>query len=242
MTYPHQPGQPMNGPGPQQPPSASDPLADLGVKPNAARPAKVNWLTQALWGYLAASVLMLLLSIIAVATAPWWLSTGFIVMSGVVGLVFHSLSGVIAWFIAKGRLGVFGAADPRTVLLIGFGILGFFSLFGFFGGWGLGWYAAFGALLGLARLAAVGASFALVFQPEVHQWLLAQPGNRPKTPPAAAQGYPQQQPGGQPGFPQQGGQQGHPQQGGFPQQPGGQPGHPQQGGYPQQPGGQGYQQ
>ncbi|WP_035737839.1 hypothetical protein [Glycomyces arizonensis] len=195
MTYPPQPGQPANGPGPQQP-SGQDPLIEFGVKPNPARPVKVNWLTQALWGYLAASVLMLVFAIIAVATAPWWIATGFIVVSGVVGLVFHALSGVIAYFIAKEKLGVFGAADPRTILLIGFGILGFFSLFGFFGGWGLGWYAAIGALLGLARLAAVGAMFALVFQPEVHQWLLSKPGNFPRRPPVppGQQGYPQQQP------------------------------------------------
>src|SRR5690606_19879157 len=107
MTYPPQAGQPTNGP--QQPP-ASDPLTEFGVKPNPARPAKVNWLTQALWGYLAVSVLMLLFSIIAVATAPWWLSTGFIVVSGIVGLVFHSLSAVIAWFVSKEKLGMFGAS------------------------------------------------------------------------------------------------------------------------------------
>ncbi|HLU55805.1 MAG TPA: hypothetical protein VKZ81_10110 [Pseudonocardia sp.] len=221
MTYPPQAGQPTNGP--QQPP-ASDPLTEFGVKPNPARPAKVNWLTQALWGYLAVSVLMLLFSIIAVATAPWWLSTGFIVVSGIVGLVFHSLSAVIAWFVSKEKLGMFGASDPRTILLIGFGILGFFSLFGFFGGWGLGWYAALGALLGLARLAAVGAMFALVFQPEVHQWLLSKPGNLPSRPPAAPghqQGY--QQPPQAPGYPQQQppGQQGY-------QQPPSGPGYPQQ--------------
>lgn len=219
MTYPPQSGQP------QQPPSSSDPLTEFGIKPNPARPVKVNWLTQALWGYLAASVLMLLFSIVAVATAPWWLSTGFIVVSGIVGLVFHGLSAVIAWFVAKEKLGVFGAADPRNPLLIGFGILGFFSLFGFFGGWGLGWYAALGALLGLARLAAVGAMFALVFQPEVHQWLLSKPGNRPSRPPTVPgqpQGYPQQPPAPGQGHPQQ-----PPGQQGYQQPPSGQ-GHPQQ--------------
>ncbi|GAB4000450.1 hypothetical protein GCM10029992_32390 [Glycomyces albus] len=171
------------------------------MKPNPARPQKVNWLTQAMWAYMAASVLMLLFSIIAVATAPWWFATGFIVTSGIVGLIFHSLSVAIAWFVAKEKLGAFGAADPRNPLLIGLGILGFFALSGFFGGWGLGWYAALGALLGLVRLAAVGAAFALVFQPEVTDWIRSRPGNQRKNPPPTPQGYPPQQP--PPGYPQQ---------------------------------------
>lgn len=201
MAYSPPPSQPESPrPGPNQ----SDPLVEWGVKPNPARPQKVNWLTQAMWAYMAASVLMLLFSIIAVATAPWWFATGFIVTSGIVGLVFHSLSVVIAWFVVKERLGVFGAADPRNPLLIGLGILGFFGLSGFFGGWGLGWYAALGGLLGLARLAAVGAAFALVFQPEVVDWLRSRPGNQRKNPPQTPQGpppqpgYPQQPPGPQP--------------------------------------------
>ncbi|WP_199037160.1 hypothetical protein [Glycomyces salinus] len=206
MTYPPQPpgpgtGAPGQGPGPHSP-GAADPLTHWGVKPDPGRPQKVNWLTQALWAYMAASVLMLLFAIVAVAAAPLWMATGYIVTSGIVGLVFYSLSIAIVWFIVKEKLGVFGAADPRTPLLIGFGILGFFSLFGFFGGWGLGWYAALGSLLGLVRLAAVGAAFALVFQPEVHQWLLSKPGNRPNRPPTPPQGTPgypptQPPPGGQ---------------------------------------------
>lgn len=202
MTYPPQ------SPGPQ--PQASDPLAEWGIKPNPARPQKVNWLTQALWGYMAVSVLMLLFAVIAVATAPLWAATGFIVMSAIVGLAFHALSVVIVWFIVKEKLGVFGASDPRVVLLIAFGILGFFALFGFFGGWGLGWYAALGALLGLARLGAVGAAFALVFQPEVEQWIRSRPGNQPKVQPVQQQPYPQQPP--MPGQPQQYPQPGQPQQ------------------------------
>ncbi|MCH7232578.1 hypothetical protein L0U85_17210 [Glycomyces sp. L485] len=199
MAYPPQP------PGPSRP-GGADPLIEWGVKPHPGRPQKVNWLTQVLWAYMAIAVLMLLFSIIAVATAPLWMATGFIVTSGIVGLIFHALSIVLVWFIVKERLGVFGAQEPRTALYIGLGVLGFFSLFGFFGGWGLGWYAAFGALLGLAKLGAVGAAFFLVFQPEVAQWLRSKPGNLPRQQP------PQQpMPPGQP-------PQGHPQQG-YPQQP-----------------------
>ncbi|WP_198587051.1 hypothetical protein [Glycomyces xiaoerkulensis] len=222
MTYPPQPAGPESpgqGPGPQSP-SGGDPLSEWGVKPNPHRPQKVNWLTQALWGYMAASVLMLLFSIIALIAVPFL--GGFVLAGGIVGLVFYSLSIVIVWFIVKERLGAFGAADPRTPLLIGFGILGFFSLFGLFGGWGVGWYAALTALLGLARLAAVGAAFYLVFQPEVHQWLLSKQGNLPKRPPAPPQGAPGQPQA--PGYPQQ-----QPAPGGYQQQP------PPQGGYPQQP-------
>ncbi|GAB3645164.1 hypothetical protein [Glycomyces tarimensis] len=201
MTYPPPPSG-AHGAGPSPSPGAADPLAEWGVKPSPDRPQKVNWLTQALWAYMAASVLMLLLAIIAVASAPWWMATGFIVTTGIVGLVFHGVSIVMVWFIVKERLGVFGAADPRVGLYIGLGILGFFSLFGFFGGWGIGWYGALSALLGLAKLGAVGAGFFLVFQPEVEQWLRSRPGNRPKQQPVPHQGQP----------PQGYGPQGHPQQ------------------------------
>ncbi|WP_460540237.1 energy-coupling factor transporter transmembrane component T family protein [Glycomyces halotolerans] len=232
MTHPpQQPPPGAAGNGPQQPP-ASDPLSEWGAKPHPGRPQKVNWLTQALWAYMAASVLMLVFSIIALITVPFL--GGFVVASGIVGLIFYSLSIVIVWFIVKEKLGVFGASDPRTPLLIGFGILGFFALFGVFGGWGLGWIAIFNVLLGLARLAAVGAVFYLVFQPEVHQWLLSRPGNRPKNPPAPPQGYGQQPPA--PGYPQQQA----PQAPGYPQQQQPPAGPPQQQppapGYPQQPG------
>lgn len=219
MTYappPSSPGQPAGA----APPPASDPMAEWGIKPHPGRPQRVNWLTQALWGYMAASVLMLLFAIIAVATAPWWFATGFIVTSGIVGLVFHSLSIVIVWFIVKEKLGTFGAADPRMPLYIGLGILGFFGLSGFFGGWGLGWYAALGTLLALAKLAAVGGAFALLLQPEVEQWLRSKPGNQPRQQPA----YPQQGP--PPGYPQQGPPPG--QQPGYPQQQPPPPGYQQQ--------------
>lgn len=211
MTYPPQspepnpygaaPGQP--GPG-SQPGASSDFATEWGVKENPNRPKKVNQLTQALWAYAAASVLIALLTIVAVAAVPWF--GGFIIGPVIVGLIFHGLSVVIVWFIAKEKLGVFNAADPRNPLYILLGVLGFFAVTGFFGGWSLGWYAALTALLSLARLAAVGAAFFLVTQPEVEHWLKSRPGNQRKTPPPQAgyqqqpppPGYPQQQPPGQP--------------------------------------------
>ena len=227
MTNPPPPASTGSGPNPPQ----SDLLAQWGITPNPARPQKVNWFTQALWAYLAASVVMLLLSIIAVATASWWVGTGIIVASGIFGIVFHSLSGVIAWFTVKEKLGVFGAADPRNPLLIGLGILGLFSLFGVLSGWNIGWYAALSALLGLARLAAVGAAFALVFQPEFEQWLRSRPGNQRKTPPN--QPYGQQPPPGYPQQPPQGNPQQQPVQ---PHQQPVQPHHQPPQGNPQHPG------
>ncbi|GAA2302269.1 hypothetical protein GCM10009853_068570 [Glycomyces scopariae] len=219
MTYPpqspepHQYGAPgPQGPAPQQG-GTGDFATEWGIKEHPGRPKKVNQLTQLLWAYFGLSVLMLLFAIVGVATAPWYIATGFIVASGIVGLVFHGLSIGIAYFITKDKLGVFNAQDPRLPLWIGLGLLGLFSLGGLWGGWG--WFAALSVIIGLARLAAVGAGFFLLSQPEVVHYLRSRPGNQPKTPPQGGyapqqggyaqqppqQGYPQQQPA--PGYPQQ---------------------------------------
>ena len=207
MTYPPQP--PESNPygaapgGPAGPPPHYGPAqgqgdfaTEWGIKEHPGRPKKVNQFTQLLWAYAAATVLAFLFSIIASATAPWWYGTGFIVGGAVFGLIIGALAVAIAWFVTKDKLGTFGAADPRVPLYIGLGVLGFFSLGGFVGGWGLGWYAALGTLLALAKLAAVGAGFYLLFQPEVEQYLKSRPGNRPKPPhQPPPHGYPQQPPG-----------------------------------------------
>ncbi|GAA1683176.1 hypothetical protein GCM10009830_32980 [Glycomyces endophyticus] len=241
MTYPPQSPEPNQygaapgpgGPAPQ--PAGPDPLVEWGVKEHPGRPKKINQLTQLLWGYVALSVLMVPLAIIAMVTAPWWAATGFLVVSAIIGLIFHGgVAITLAWFITKSRLGAFGAQDPRIGLYIGYGLLGLFSLGGLWVGWG--WIAAVGALVSLARLGAVGFSFYLLTQPEVEHYLRAQPGNQPKAPAAPPQGYPQQQgyqqaPGQQPqGYPQQQPAPGYPQQ--QPPNPGQQqappPGYPQQ--------------
>ncbi|MCC3765814.1 hypothetical protein K3N28_22400 [Glycomyces sp. TRM65418] len=217
MTYPPQPPEPnpygaAPGGGPAGPPpnhggpnpGQGDFAVEWGIKENPARPKKVNQLTQSLWAYFAATVLLALFAIIAVATVPWL--GGFIIGSAIVGLIFHGLSIVIVWLITRDRLGAFGAADPRVPLYIGLGVLGLFSLGGFFGGWGLGWYAALAVLLGLARIAAVCAAFYLLTQPEVEQYLKSRPGNLPKPPQHPPHGYQQQPAPGQappPGYPQQ---------------------------------------
>ncbi|MFB9662327.1 hypothetical protein ACFQS3_06370 [Glycomyces mayteni] len=228
MTYPPQSPEPNQygaAPGPGAPgpqPGGPDLLTEWGAKAHPGRPPKINQLTQVLWGYVALSVLMVPLAILAMATAPWWAATGFLVASAIVGVIFHGgVAGTIAWFITKGKLGAFGAQDPRVGLYIGYGLLGLFSLGGLWVGWG--WIAAVGALVSLARLGAVGFSFYLLTQPEVEHWLRAQPGNQPKAPQVPPGGY-QQQPGAQ-GYPQQ------PPAQGYPQQPGQQPPAP---GYPQQ--------
>ncbi|WP_194202067.1 hypothetical protein [Glycomyces albidus] len=240
MTYPPQSHEPNQygaapgpgGPGPQPGPSG-DFATEWGIKEHPARPKKVNQLTQLLWAYFGLSVLMLVFSIIGVATAPWWMGVGFLVVTGIVGLVFHALSVVIAWFITKDKLGVFGAQDPRIPLYVGLGLLGLFSLGGLWSGWG--WLAALSVLIGLARLGAVGAGFYLLTQPEVEHYLRSRPGNQPKPPAAPPQGgYQQQPPAGYQqqapqGYPQQPPAQGHPQQ--QPPAPGHQappPGYPQQ--------------
>jgi hypothetical protein len=208
MTYPPQPPQPnpygaAPGGGPAGPPpqyggapQGHDFATEWGIKENPARPKKVNQLTQLLWAYAAAAVLIFLFAIIAAATAPWWYGPGFIIGGAVFGLIIGALAVAIAWFINKDKLGTFGAQDPRVPLYIGLGILGFFALGGFFGGWSLGWFAALGALLALAKLGAVGAAFYLTTQPEVEQYLRSRPGNLPKPPhQPPPHGYPQQPPG-----------------------------------------------
>jgi MFS family permease len=208
MTYPPQPPEPnpygaAPGGGPAGPPpqyggapqGQGDFASEWGIKENPSRPKKVNQLTQLLWLYAAATVLVFLFSLIASATAPWWYGTGFIVGGAVFGMVIGALAVAVAYFITKDKLGAFGATDPRTPLYIGLGILGFFSLGGFVGGWGLGWYAALGALLALGKLAAIGAAFYLVMQPEVEQYLKSRPGNLPKPPhQGPPHGYPPQPP------------------------------------------------
>jgi len=222
MTYPPQspppnqygsaPGPGPGGPGPQ-PGAPADFATQWGIKENPGRPKKLNQLTQLLWAYFGVTVLLALFAIVATATIPFF--GGFIIASSIVGLIFHGLSIVIVWFITKEKLGAFGAQDPRMPLYIGLGILGFFALGGFFGGFGFGWFVIFGVLLGLARIAAVGAAFYLVTQPEVEHWLKSRPGNQRKPPVPPQGGYPQQGPG----HPQQGYPQGYPQQGPGYQQP-----------------------
>lgn len=208
MTYPPQPpesnpygaapGGGPAGPPPQYggaPQGQGDFASEWGIKENPGRPKKVNQFTQLLWVYAAATVLVFLFSLIASATAPWWYGTGFIVGGAVFGLIFGAMAVVIAWFVTRDKLGTFGAADPRVPLYIGLGILGFFSFGGFLGGWGLGWFAALGSLLALAKLGAVGAGFYLLFQPEVEQYLKSRPGNQPKPPhQPPPHGYPHQPP------------------------------------------------
>lgn len=221
MTYPPQSPEPNpygaapgpGAPGPQQP-GGPDLLTEWGAKEHPGRPKKINQLTQLLWGYVALSVLMVPLAIVAMMTAPWWAATGFVVASSIVGLIFHGgVAGTIAWFITKSRLGVFGAQDPRVGLWVGYGLLGLFSLGGLWVGWG--WIAAVGALVSLARLGAVGFSFYLLSQPDVLHYLRSQPGNQPKPPQVPPHGYPQQPPAQ--GYQQAPGQQ--PPAPGYPQQP-----------------------
>lgn len=205
MTYPQQPPEPNpygadpgGGPAGPPPPGGPNPAQgdfalEWGIKEHPSRPKKVNQLTQLLWAYFALSALMTLFAIVAVATIPF--IGAFVAVGGVIGLVFHGLSIAMAWFITRERLGVFGASDPRLPLYIGFGLLGLFSLGGLWGG-GWGWYLTIGLLVGLARLAAVGAGFYLLTQPEVGQYLKSRPGNLPKPPhQPPPHGYPQQPPG-----------------------------------------------
>jgi hypothetical protein len=210
MTHPPQSPDPSQyGGGP----ASADFATEWGLKEHPERPKKVNQLTQLLWAYAAATVLNLVFAILASATAPWWYGTGHLTGAAVFGLIIGAFAIATAWFVTKDRLGVFGAQDPRTPLYIALGVLAFFALGGFTGGWTVGWYAALSTLLALAKLAAVGIAFYLLTRPEVAHWLQSRPGNRPKTPPRhPGGGHPQQQPPAQ----------GHPQQppGPAPQPPG----------------------
>ncbi|MEU6858781.1 hypothetical protein AB0B28_07905 [Glycomyces sp. NPDC046736] len=203
MTYPPQspepnphgagpgPGAPGQGPGP-----SPDLLVEWGIKENPNRPKKINQFTQALWAYAAATVLILIFAILASATAPWWYATGFLVGGAVFNLLWGAGAVVVVWLVAKERLGVFGATDARVPLYIALGVLGFFSLGGFFGVWAIGWFAALGSLLALVKLAAIGAAFYLLFQPDVAHWIRSRPGNQPKppVPPQHPGNYPPQPP------------------------------------------------
>lgn len=198
MTYPssqsdpnhHANGAPFH---PNPPQYDNDFFRTWGIKPLAGRPQKITLLLQSLWAYAAASVLIAFLSLVAAASLPYYIGTSYFTSAAVISLVFGAGAIAVAWFVVKEKLGLFGADDPRITLSIGLGIIGFFALYGFFGGWGVSWYSAFGVLLGLVQVGSVGLAFAMVFQPETHQWLLSRPGNRPN-PPQQPGGTPPQQP------------------------------------------------
>lgn len=208
MTHPGANYSPSPAPQP-----GSDFFTVWGIKPSPARPQKATLLLQSLWAYAAASVLSSILGLIAAASLPYYVASGYLVSAAIIGLVFGAASLVIAWFVVKEKLGQLGAADPRIPVAIGLGILGFFAFFGFMGGWNVAWYSAFGVLLGLAQLGAVALGFAMLYQPETQQWLMSRPGNVPTPGPQQPYGtQPPYNPGQQsqgPVHPQAGHDPGH---------------------------------
>ncbi|QSB06702.1 hypothetical protein [Natronoglycomyces albus] len=190
----HNPG--AAGQAPHNPPPSGGFLTEWGIKPHPVRPQKVTLLLQSLWVYAAASALIALFALIAAASLPYYFGTGYFTSAAIISLIFGAGALTVAWFIVKEKLGLLGSNDPRITLSIGLGIIGFFALYGFFGGWNVGWYSTFGVLLGMARLGAVGLAFAMVFQPETLHWLRSRPGNLPNPGPQQPYGtQPHQAPG-----------------------------------------------
>lgn len=200
MSHPGANYPPHANPHPPNAPSQGENFfTEWGIKPSPVRPQKVTLLLQALWAYAAASVLISLLGFIAAASLPYYIGAGYITSAAIVSLLFGAGAIAVAWFVVKEKLGLLGAQDPRVPLSIGLGIIGFFALYGFFGGWNVGWYSTFGILFGFLRLGAVGMAFAMLFQPETYHWLLSRPGNRPNPSPQQPPGaQPYQAPGQQP--------------------------------------------
>jgi hypothetical protein len=147
-----------------------------GVLPMEGRPKQVTWMLQLLWIYLAAALLLMVLSLAFSAAIAAFLDSGFgLVLNLLFGLVVVGATVTLIWAIARERLGRFGFQDPRSVFYIGLGFLGLVSLCGFIG--------AFRVPFALVQLLAVLGVLGLLFTRPVRAWLRDRPGNQSnKTP------------------------------------------------------------
>jgi hypothetical protein len=205
MTHPPYATEPAGGPNPQQPNGSAAPSFQYrphdpygaftpgepsgpvlppaptfwqrwGVLPMEGRPKQVTWMLQALWIYLAAAVLLMILSLAFSAALAAFFGSGLgIVMNLAGGLLVAGTTVTLIWAIARERLGRFGFQDPRSVFYIGLGFLGLVSLCGFIG--------AFRVPFALVQLLAVLFVLGLVFTKPVRAWLRDSPGNQSKKAP-----------------------------------------------------------
>jgi hypothetical protein len=181
------PGQPT---GPVLPPAPKF-AQRWGILPMDGRPKQVTWMLQLLWIYLAAAVLLMLLSLAFSAMLASFLGSGVgLVLNLVFGLLVAAVTLVLIWAIARESLGRFGFENPRVVFYIGLGFLGLVALCGFIG--------ALRVPFALVQILAVLCVLGLVFTKPVGAWLRERPGNQSrKTPeqrPADDHGFPGYQP------------------------------------------------
>jgi hypothetical protein len=140
------------------------------------RPKQVTLMLQALWIYLLAAVLLMILSLAFSAVLAAFFDSAFgIVMNLLGGLLVIGATVTLIWGIARERLGRFGFQDPRLVFYIGLGFLGLVSLCGFIG--------ALRVPFALVQLLAVLFTLAMVFTKPVRAWLDDNPGNQSKRAP-----------------------------------------------------------
>lgn len=185
------PGQPT---GPVLPPAPTF-WQRWGILPMEGRLKQVTWILQLLWIYLAAGLVLLLISLGFSAALAGILGSG---AGLVLNLVFGGLVAVAAlvliWAVARERLGRFGLANPRHVFFYGLGFLGLIALFSLFG--------ALKVPFALVQILAVLCVLVLVFTKPVGVWLRETAGNRSGKDPEPPAGDDQVFPGYQPPPPQ----------------------------------------
>lgn len=166
-----------------------------GILGMEGRPKQVTWILQLLWIYLAAAVLLSLLSIaFSSMTAGIFSSSIGLIVNLVSGVLVAAVVLVLIWAVAKESLGRFGFQDPRMVFHISLGFLGLVALCGFIG--------ALRVPFAVVQLLAVLLVLALVFTRPVGAWLRERPGNQPKVPEQRPSADGQPFPGYQPEQPQ----------------------------------------
>ncbi|MDA1360803.1 hypothetical protein O1R50_14330 [Glycomyces luteolus] len=161
------PGQPT---GPVLPPAPTF-AQRWGILAMEGRPKQVTWMLQLLWIYLAAAMLLMLLSLAFSAVLASFFGSGAgIVLNLVFGLLVAAVTLVLIWAIARESLGRFGFQDPHVAFYIGLGFLGLVSLCGFIG--------ALRVPFALVQLLAVLGVSGLLFTKPVAAWLRERPGNQ----------------------------------------------------------------
>ncbi|GAA2123542.1 hypothetical protein [Glycomyces algeriensis] len=161
------PGQPT---GPVLPPAPTF-WQRWGVLPMEGRLKQVTWILQLLWIYLAAAVLLMLISLGFSAVMAGFLGSGAgLVLNLVFGVLVAAATLVLIWAVARERLGRFGLENPRTVFYIGLGFLGLVALFGLIG--------ALKVPFALVQILAVLGVLGLIFTKPVGAWLRDTPGNQ----------------------------------------------------------------
>ncbi|MDN3239792.1 hypothetical protein [Glycomyces tritici] len=161
------PGQPT---GPVLPPAPTF-WQRWGILPMEGRLKQVTWMLQLLWIYLAAAVLLVLLSLaFSAAIAGFFGTSAGLVLNLVFGGLCVAATLVLIWATARERVGRFGFENPRKLFYIGLGFLGCCALPGFIG--------VFKVPFALVQVLALLGVLGLVFTKRVGAWLRDTPGNR----------------------------------------------------------------